>query len=101
VTDVQPLPVPEDPRPQLQTALFAKVVRALFAGAAAESFLEEQRQRHLAVMHELTAARRGASLRDRMLLDYQLFHIEADLRWIDHASGGLDALAPGIKEIRP
>ena len=94
---------PEDPQPQLPTVLFTKVVQALLsgpvgtAGTAAEEFLEEQRRRHLTVMRELTATRRTASIRDSMLLDYQLFHIEADLRWIDHASSRLDTFAADIR----
>jgi len=88
---------PEDPQPQLQTVLFTKVVLALLSGQPAEAFLEAQRQRHLTVMRDLTAARRTASLRDGMLIDYQLFHIEADLRWIDHAAGRLDTLAADIE----
>jgi DNA-binding PadR family transcriptional regulator len=90
---------PEDPQPQLQTVLFTKVVVALLSGKPAGTFLEDQRQRHLTVMRDLTAARRAASLRDSMLIDYQLFHIEADLRWIDHAAGRLDTLAEEITEI--
>lgn len=97
VTDLERwLSEPEDPQPQLQTVLFTKVVLALLSGQPADEFLERQRQRHLAVMRELTTARRGAALRDSMLIDYQLFHIEADLRWIDHAAGRLDTLAAEI-----
>ncbi|BCB83245.1 PadR family transcriptional regulator [Phytohabitans suffuscus] len=97
VTDLERwLSEPEDPRPQLQTVLFTKVVLALLSGQPADEFLERQRQRHLAVMRDLTTARRGAALRDSMLIDYQLFHIEADLRWIDHAAGRLDTLAAEI-----
>jgi hypothetical protein len=98
VTDLERwLAEPEDPQPQLQTLLFTKVVLALLSGKPADAFLESQRQRHLAVMRDLTNARRGASLRDSMLIDYQLFHIEADLRWIDHAAGRLDTLAAEIE----
>lgn len=98
VTDLERwLSEPEDPQPQLQTVLFTKVVVALLSGQPADAFLEDQRQRHLAVMRELTTARREASLRDSMLIDYQLFHIEADLRWIDHAAGRLDTLAAEIQ----
>ena len=32
-----------------------------------------------------------------MLMDHQLFHIEADLRWIDHASRRLDTLAAEMR----
>ena len=97
VTDLERwLSEPEDPQPQLQTVLFTKVVVALLSGRNADAFLEEQRQRHLTVMRDLTRERREASLRDGMLIDYQLFHIEADLRWIDHAVGRLDTLAAEI-----
>jgi len=78
--------------------LFTKVVLALRSGRPAEAYLDDQRERHLAVMRELTAARRGASQGDSMLIDYQLFHIEADLRWIDHAARRLGSLAA---ELRP
>jgi DNA-binding PadR family transcriptional regulator len=91
------LSTPEDPQPQLQTVMFTKVVLALLSGRPADRFLDAQRERHLAVMRELTAARRTASLQDSLLADYQLFHIEADLRWIDHAAGRLDALAEEIR----
>jgi hypothetical protein len=32
-----------------------------------------------------------------MLIDYQLFHIEADLRWIDHAARRLGTLAAELR----
>jgi DNA-binding PadR family transcriptional regulator len=100
VTDLERwLSEPEEPQPQLQTVLFQKAVLALLSGRSAESFLDAQRERHLAVMRELTAKRRTASLQDSLLADYQLFHIEADLRWIDHAAGRLAALAKEIREI--
>jgi hypothetical protein len=91
---------PEDPQPQLQTVLFQKAVLALLSGRSAESFLHAQRERHLAVMRELTAKRRSAPLQDSLLADYQLFHIEADLRWIDHAAGRLADLAQEIQEVK-
>jgi len=98
VTDLERwLSEPEDPQPQLQTVLFQKVVLALLSGRPAEAFLDSQRDRHLAVMRHLTAARRDASLQESLLIDYQLFHIEADLRWIDHAAGRLTELAAEIQ----
>ncbi|MGH3388236.1 MAG: PadR family transcriptional regulator [Actinomadura sp.] len=94
VTDLDHwLSEPEDPQPQLQTVLFTKVLLALISGRSAERFLDAQRAHHMAAMRELTKARREApSARDALLADYQLFHIEADLRWIDHAAGRLAAL---------
>ncbi|MFG2041735.1 PadR family transcriptional regulator [Dactylosporangium sp. NPDC048998] len=83
---------PEEPQPQLQAVLFVKVVLALMSGRPAEEYLDAQRDLHLARMRELTAARRAAGPQAALLADYQLFHIEADLRWIEHAAGRLDAL---------
>jgi hypothetical protein len=48
-------------------------------------------------MREITATRRGASRQVSLLADYHLFHIEADLRWIDHAAGRLGAPAEEIR----
>jgi DNA-binding PadR family transcriptional regulator len=98
VTDLERwLSEPEEPQPHLQTVLFQKVVLALQSGRSAEAFLDTQRDRHLAVMRELTALRRSAGLQESLLADYQLFHIEADLRWIDHAAGRLETLAAEIQ----
>jgi len=98
VTDLDRwLSEPEQPQPQLQTVLFQKVVLALLSGRPAQAFLDVQRETHLAAMRELTAARRTASAQDSLLADYQLFHIEADLRWIDHAAGRLEALAEQVR----
>jgi len=99
VTDLERwLSEPENPQPQLQTVLFTKVVLALLSGRSAESFLDAQRAKHMAVMRELTRQRREAkSAQDALLADYQLFHVEADLRWIEHAAGRLSTLADEVR----
>jgi DNA-binding PadR family transcriptional regulator len=95
VTDLDRwLAEPEVPQPQLQAVLFTKVVLALMSGRPAAAYLDAQRARHLAVMREVTASRRAAATTGEALLaDFQLFHLEADLRWIDHAAARLEALA--------
>lgn len=94
VTDLERwLADPEEPQPHLQAVLFTKVMVALMSGRPAAEYLDTQRDVHLARMREITAARRAAAPRDALLMDYQLFHIEADLRWIDHAAGRLDTLS--------
>jgi DNA-binding PadR family transcriptional regulator len=94
VTDLDRwLSEPERPEPQLETVLFQKVVLALLSGRPAGEFLDAQRETHLLAMRELTDARRGASVRDALFIDYQLFRIEADLRWIEHATGRLGLLS--------
>jgi DNA-binding PadR family transcriptional regulator len=99
VTDLERwLGEPEEPQPQMQTVLFTKVVLALVSGRPAEPFLDAQRAKHLAAMRTLTAARREASsARDALLADYQLFHIEADLRWLEHAAGRLSDLVEDVR----
>lgn len=103
VTDLDAwLAEPEEPAPQLQTVLFTKVVLALMSGRPAREYLDAQRARHLAAMQELTAARRDApSTQDALLADYQLFHIEADLRWLDHAESRLSTLAGEVRDVSP
>jgi DNA-binding PadR family transcriptional regulator len=91
------LATPERPEPHLQPVLFAKVVLALLSERQAEQFLDAQRAAHLERMRELTAMRRGGGLAESLIADYGLFHLEADLRWIDLTAARLDQLA---KEIR-
>jgi DNA-binding PadR family transcriptional regulator len=88
---------PVAPEPHLQTVLFAKVTLALMLGRNAEGYLDTQRAAHLQRMRELTEIKRTGGLVDALLADHGLFHLEADLRWIDLTSARLDALA---KEVR-
>jgi DNA-binding PadR family transcriptional regulator len=83
---------PVEPEPHLQTVLFAKVVLALMLGRSAERYLETQRAAHLQRMRELTEIKRTGSLVDALLADHGLFHLEADLRWIDVTSARLQVL---------
>jgi DNA-binding PadR family transcriptional regulator len=94
VTEVQAwLTEPVAPEPHLQTVLFAKVVLALMTGRSAEVYLDAQRGAHLQRMRELTELKRGGNVVDALLADHGLFHLEADLRWIDLTAARLDALA--------
>lgn len=89
--------MPEGPSAYLQPALFAKVVLALQTGRDAHGLLDAQRAEHLVTMRSLTAQKAGADL-DRVLgLDYALFHLEADLRWLEHTAARLDRLAATLE----
>lgn len=88
---------PVEPEPHLQTVLFAKVVLALMLGRPAGEYLDAQRAAHLKRMRELTGIRRGGNLVDALLADHGLFHLEADLRWIDTTTARLDALAAMVR----
>ncbi|MGH3683390.1 MAG: PadR family transcriptional regulator [Natronosporangium sp.] len=88
---------PVEAEPHLQTVLFAKVVLALMLGRPAEAYLDTQRAAHLQRMRELTEIRRSGGLVDALLADHGLFHLEADLRWIDTTAARLDALAEAVR----
>ena len=83
---------PEDPQPLLQATLFVKVVLALLSDRPAATYLDTQREAHLERMRELTAMRRAGPLSRTMLADYGLYHLEADLHWIDATAARLDDL---------
>jgi DNA-binding PadR family transcriptional regulator len=91
------LAAPIEPEPHLQTVLFAKVVLALMLGRSAEAYLDTQRAAHLRRMHELTELKRTGGLMEALLADHGLFHLEADLRWIDVTSARLNALAEMVR----
>lgn len=87
---------PEPPAPHLQTVFFIKVVLALMLNRNADEFLDAQRASHLARMREITRLRREGGLAESLLADYSIFHLEADLRWIDLTAARLDALAKEV-----
>jgi hypothetical protein len=62
-------------------------------GRSAEQYLDVQRLAHMRRMRELTEIKRTGSLVDALLADHGLFHLEADLRWIDLTAARLNALA--------
>jgi DNA-binding PadR family transcriptional regulator len=88
---------PVEPEPHLQTVLFAKVVLALMLGRPAERYLDTQRHAHLQRMRELTEVKRSGSVVDSLLADHALFHLDADLRWIDLTAARLEALATAVR----
>ena len=88
---------PVEAEPHLQTVLFTKVVLALMLGRSAERYLDIQRGAHLQRMRELTEVKRSGSLVDALLADHGLFHLEADLRWIDMTTARLAPLAEMVR----
>jgi DNA-binding PadR family transcriptional regulator len=88
---------PSEPEPHLQTVLFAKVVLALMLGRPAERYLDAQRGAHLRRMHELTDVKRAGPLVDTLMADYGLYHLEADLHWMDTTTARLGELAELVR----
>jgi DNA-binding PadR family transcriptional regulator len=99
VTDVAEwLSRPEKPEPYLQSTLYTKVVLALLTRRDAGELLDTQRAEHLRLMRELTRRKQGGDLADQLICDHALFHLEADLRWLELTAARLDKLAT---EVRP
>lgn len=88
---------PDIPSETLQNDLFAKTVIALLVEEDAERLLDLQRASHLARMRELTHLKRGADLMRVLIYDLALFHIEADLRWIDMTGARLTSLRAELR----
>jgi len=87
---------PQQPAAFGRTALFSKVAVALLSGRPAAEVLDIQRAAHLVRMRELTDRKRVGDAMDALVCDYELFHLEADLRWIELAGARVDHLRTEI-----
>ncbi|MFJ2767673.1 PadR family transcriptional regulator [Streptomyces sp. NPDC087300] len=98
ITDVHRwLGTPEKPEPYLQSTLYTKVVLALLTGRDAAELLDVQRAEHLRLMRILTDRKRKGDLADQLICDHALFHLEADLRWLELAAARLGKLAQEVR----
>jgi DNA-binding PadR family transcriptional regulator len=98
VTDVrQWLSTPEKPEPYLQSTLYTKVVLALLTHRDAADILDIQRSEHLRMMRVLTERKRKGDLADQLICDHALFHLEADLRWLELTTARLGKLAQEVR----
>ncbi|MFI6762172.1 PadR family transcriptional regulator [Micromonospora sp. NPDC050417] len=98
VTDVQRwLANPEKPDLYLQSTLYTKVLLALMTERNAAEILDVQRAEHLRLMRELTQRKISGDLADQLICDHALFHLEADLRWLELTTARLDQLATAVR----
>ncbi|MEV8408492.1 PadR family transcriptional regulator [Streptomyces niveus] len=98
ITDVESwLAHPEKPEPYLQSTLYTKVVISLLTGRSAADLLDTQRAEHLRLMRVLTDRKRHGDLSDQLICDHALFHLEADLRWLELTAARLDKLAEVVR----
>jgi len=88
---------PERPEPYLQGTLYAKVVLALLTGRDGTEVLDTQRAEHLRLMRELTRRKSAGDLADQLVCDHALFHLEADVRWLELTAARLDDLALRVR----
>jgi DNA-binding PadR family transcriptional regulator len=91
---------PLDPEPHLQSTLFTKVVLAVLSGRPIDPLLDAQRHAHVARMRELVALKRNASVPITLLADYAIFHLEADLRWIEMTGARVEELRRQLASIQ-
>ena len=97
VADIEEwLSKPEPPATYLQSVLYAKVILALRTGRSATAVLDAQRAAHLQAMRELTRRKSGGDLADQLICDHALFHLEADMRWLELTAARLDELATEV-----
>jgi hypothetical protein len=71
-------------------------VLALLSGRSATEVLDTQRSAHLATMRDLTRRKTDGDLADQLICDFALFHLEADLRWLELTAARLDKLAEEV-----
>jgi DNA-binding PadR family transcriptional regulator len=88
---------PEKPEPYLQSTLYTKVVLALLTGRDAADLLDVQRSEHLRLMRELTRRKSEGDLADQLICDHALFHLEADLRWLELTAARLEQFAVHVR----
>ncbi|GAB3736398.1 PadR family transcriptional regulator [Nocardiopsis nanhaiensis] len=94
ITDVARwLAQPENPEPYLQSTLYTKVVLALLTDRSADDVLDIQRAEHLKQMRVLTRRKADGDLAEQLICDHALFHMEADLRWLELTAARLNDLA--------
>ena len=68
----------------------------LLTGRSAQSILDSQRAEHLRAMRELTQRKASGDIADQLVCDHALFHLEADLRWLELTAARLDQLAEEV-----
>jgi DNA-binding PadR family transcriptional regulator len=94
------LALPENMHTEAHSILFIKVVTAILLDTSPNEYLDNQRIAHIARMRELTEQRRKGDLAQLLQADYALFHLEADLRWIDNTAARLNALIKEVREVQ-
>ncbi len=86
------LMTPEKPQPNLQAELFTKVVMAILLKKDAGKYLDVQRHAHIERMRQIIRERKSQDLAYMLLADHAIYHLEADIRWIDLTSSRLHSL---------
>lgn len=89
---------PQAPSASAQAEIFAKTIIALMLNLDAAKLLDEQRLTLIDHMRKYTRAKRNAPLTGVLIADHAIFHLEADLRWIELTAARLDELQKEVKQ---
>jgi len=93
---------PVAPVVHLQADLYTKAVLTGLTGKSVGSFLDRQRHAHMVRMRELTRLRQSPDSVTSSLAEFALFHLEADLRWLELAANRADQFAePTTTNLEP
>ncbi|WP_433304660.1 PadR family transcriptional regulator [Actinoplanes sp. CA-030573] len=79
------LTTPEPASSYARGVLFTKTVLALTSGRSPARVLQVQQSEYVERMRQVRRAADGGDVVDRLAADYEIAHLEAELRWIDLA----------------
>ncbi|MFE2050853.1 helix-turn-helix transcriptional regulator [Streptomyces sp. NPDC059459] len=89
---------PETPEPYLRSTLYTKLTVALLTGRDTALLLDTHRTEYLRRMRALTRLKQHSDPREQVAQAWELFHLEADLRFLEYTVGRLEALGPLVRD---
>lgn len=85
------LTTPEEIGEHLRSTFYCKVMLALLVDGDPHQYIDSQRHTHLTAMRQLVRRQLATpDVAEQLLLDGAIYHIDADLKWMDKAEGKID-----------
>lgn len=85
------LTTPEEIGEHLRSTFYCKVMLALLVDGDPHQYIDSQRHTHLTAMRQLMRRQLATpDVAEQLLLDGAIYHIDADLKWMDKAEGKID-----------
>lgn len=85
------LTTPEEIGEHLRSTFYCKVMLALLVDGDPHQYIDSQRHAHLTAMRQLMRRQLATpDVAEQLLLDGAIYHIDADLKWMDKAEGKID-----------
>lgn len=87
------LTTPEEIGEHLRSTFYCKVMLALLVDGDPHQYIDSQRHAHLTAMRQLMRRQLATpDVAEQLLLDGAIYHIDADLKWMDKAEGKIDSI---------